>query len=202
MTSPDVDWSAFYSQLHGFVASRVRPASDVDDLVQVILERAMTKAAEAEIGNSAGWLFGIARNAIADHYRGQARSLHAAADALEAVVDPLGASEEERALVIACMEPLLRTLPREVAQLLRWADMEGRSMQTIADELELSLSAAKSRVQRARRDFIKVTRECCVISADARGRITGLTPRNTAKAIECASCITDPDLKNRNRHDR
>ena len=79
--------------------------------------------------------------------------------------------------------------------------MEGRSMQTIADELEVSLTAAKSRVQRARRDFIKATRECCVISADARGRITDLTPRNTAKAIECASCITDPDLKNRNRHE-
>jgi RNA polymerase sigma-70 factor (ECF subfamily) len=201
MTSQAVDWSAFYSQLHGFVASRVRSAADVDDLVQVILERAMSKAAEAEIDNAAGWLFGIARNTIADHYRVQARSLVAAADTLEAVGESLGVSEDERAMVIACMEPLLNTLPSDVAQLLRWADMAGRSLQSIADELGISLTAAKSRVQRARKDFVKATRECCAITVDARGRVTDLTPRNTPKAIECASCVTDPDLKSKVRHE-
>jgi RNA polymerase sigma-70 factor, ECF subfamily len=201
MTSQAVDWSAFYSELHGFVASRVRPASDVDDLVQVILERAMSKAEETEIGNAAGWLFGIARNAIADHFRSHARTLFAAADALETLDDPRGVSDEERTRVIACMEPLLNTLPDEVAQLLRWADMEGRPMQAIADELGITLSAAKSRVQRARKDFVKTTRECCAITVDARGRVTDLTPRNVPKAIECAACVTDPNLRNRNRHD-
>jgi RNA polymerase sigma-70 factor, ECF subfamily len=197
MSSQALDWSAFYSQLHGFVAARVRPPSDADDLVQVILERAMSKAADAEIGNAAGWLFGIARNAIADHYRLQARTLVAAAETLEAVASPLGVSDEERAAVIACMEPLLNTLPTEVAQLLRWADMEGRPMQAIADDLGIGLSATKSRVQRARKDFVKATRECCAITVDARGRVTDLTPRNTPKAIECAACVADPDLKSR-----
>lgn len=201
MTSQAVDWSAFYSQLRAFVAARVRPASDVDDLVQIVLERAMTKATDAEIGNVAGWLFGIARNAIADYYRVQARSLFAAADALEAAANPLGASDEERATVIACMEPLLNTLPGDVAQLLRWADMQGRAIQSIADELGISLTAAKSRVQRARRDFVKTTSECCAITVDARGRITDLVPRNTPKAIECASCVSGPDSKNRSRHE-
>lgn len=201
MTSRAVDWSAFYSQLYGFVASRVRAASDVDDLVQLILERAMSRATEAEIDNAAGWLFGIARNAIADHYRVQARSLIAAADTLEAASEPLGASDEERAMVIACMEPLLNTLPSGVAQLLRWADMGGRSMQSIADELGISLTAAKSRVQRARKDLVKATSECCAITVDARGRVTDLTPRSNSTAIECASCVTDPDLKGRFRHE-
>jgi RNA polymerase sigma-70 factor (ECF subfamily) len=201
MTARAVDWSTFYKQLHGFVASRVRIAPDVDDLVQVVLERAMTKAPEAELDNAAGWLFGIARNAIADYFRTQARSLFAAADALESVPDPLGDSEQERAMVIACMQPLLDTLPDDIAQLLRWADMEKRSMQSIADELGISVTATKSRVQRARKDFVKTTSECCAITVDARGRITHLTPRNTPKAIECASCVTDPGLKSRNRHE-
>jgi RNA polymerase sigma-70 factor (ECF subfamily) len=197
MTSSKIDWSAFYSQLHGFVLTRVRSAADVEDLVQLILERAMTKAPSAEIQNSAGWLFGIARNAIADHYRGQARTLIAAADALENTESPLGGSDEERAAVIACMEPLLNMLPDEVAQLLRWADMQGRSMQSIADELEISLTAAKSRVQRARKDFVKITSECCAITVDARGRVTDLTPRETPMALECAACVSSSPAKNR-----
>src|SRR5690606_39047153 len=75
MKRSNTDWSTFYSQLHGFGAARVRGASDVDDLVHLVLERAMEKATRTEIDNIAGWLFGIARNAIADHYRGQARTL-------------------------------------------------------------------------------------------------------------------------------
>jgi RNA polymerase sigma-70 factor, ECF subfamily len=198
MTSSSIDWSAFYSQLHGFVAARVRGASDVDDLVQLVLERAMERATSTDIDNVAGWLFGIARNAIADHYRRHARTLDAAADALEATEQPLGSSDEERAHVVACMEPLLKTLDDADAQLLRWADMGGRSMQSIADELGISLTATKSRVQRARKEFVKATRECCAITKDARGRVTDLTPHAIPKALECAACVDGAPKTKRN----
>jgi RNA polymerase sigma-70 factor (ECF subfamily) len=204
MTNP-IHWSEFYSQLHGFVAARVRIPSDVDDLVQLVLERAIQKSAGTEIENVAGWLFGIARNAIADHYRGQARTLVAAADELETTSAPVGATETERSQVIACMGPLLDTLEHENAQILRWADMEGRSMQSIADQLEISVTAAKSRAQRARKEFVRVTRECCAITKDARGRVVDLTPHPIAKALECAAaagCSTEPSKAKGNRHER
>ena len=195
MARSEVDWSAFYAQLRGFVAARVHNASDADDLAHLILERAMAKSTAAEVHNAPGWLFGIARNAIADHYRAQARALIGSADALEAA-GPLGATDEERVEVIACMEPLLATLPAETARLLRWADMEDRPMAAIANELGITLTAAKSRVQRARKEFVKTTRDCCAITLDARGRVTGLTPKNNSSAVECdpsgSCCPSDP----------
>lgn len=194
MMHPDPDWAMFYDRLHAFVAARIRNGADVDDLVQRILERAVSKAPGTEIASTAGWLFGIARNAIADHYREQARTLVAAADDLDGA-DPLGDSEDERAAVLACMRPLLAALPPETARLLQWADMEGRTMQAIAGELGISLTAAKSRVQRARKDFVQVTSDCCAITIDARGRVTGLTRRDTPRAADCppcaASCSSD-----------
>ena len=156
MTRSEPGWGTFYDRLHAFVSARIRNAADADDLVQRILERAVSRAPGAEIVSTAGWLFGIARNAIADHYREQARTLVAAADVLDAE-EPLGSSDDERAAVLACMRPLLDALPRETAQLLHWADMEGRTLQSIADELGISLTAVKSRVQRARKQFVKVT---------------------------------------------
>jgi RNA polymerase sigma-70 factor (ECF subfamily) len=200
MPPATIDWSVFYAELQHFVAARVRTASDVDDLVQLVLERAMAKSTSSEIENVAGWLFGIARNAIADHYRGQARTLVAAADALdnEATEEPLGSTDDERAHVIACMQPLLDTLDSDDAQLLRWADMEGRSMQSIADELKISLTATKSRVQRARKELVKATRACCAITKDARGRVTGLTPHPIPKALECAACVDGASKSKRN----
>lgn len=197
MTLSAIDWTAFYDRLHAFVAARVRNDADADDLVQRIVERAMSKAAAVEIESIAGWLFGIARNAIADHYRDQARTLVAAADALDAA-EPIGGSEEERAAVLACMKPLLNALPHETAQLLRWADMEARTMQSIAGELGISLTAAKSRVQRARKDFVKVTSDCCAITIDARGRVTDLTPKGGPRAIDCPPCGGDCSSDDRN----
>jgi RNA polymerase sigma-70 factor (ECF subfamily) len=193
MTSPEPDWGAFYDRLHAFVSARIRNGADADDLVQRILERAVSRAPGAEIASTTGWLFRIARNSIADHYRNQARSLIAAADALDNE-EPLGSSDDERAAVLTCMQPLLNALPHETSRLLQWADMEGRTMQSIADELGISLTAAKSRVQRARKDFVKITSDCCAITIDARGRVTDLTPKRTG-AVDCppcaSSCSTD-----------
>lgn len=190
MSSSHLSWTAFYEQLHKFVAARVRSPADADDLVQLVLERAMARAPDTELDNVAGWLFAIARNAVADHYRRQARTLVEAADSLQAEASeaPLGSTEEERGRVIACMEPLLDTLDPADAQILRWVDMQGWSMQSLARELAISLTAAKSRVQRARKAFVKKTQECCAITRDARGRVVQLTPRPVARALECAAC--------------
>lgn len=191
MTNQSTDWSALYKPLQQFVARRVHHAPDVDDLVQVILERAMSKA-DGHVDNAAHWLFGIARNAVADHYRTQARLLDRMADEVEAA-SLLGDTEAERAEVIACMEPLLGALCAAESQLLRWADMEGRAIQSIADELGISLTAAKSRVQRARKEFMRVTQHCCAITLDARGRVTDLTPRTVEQALACANgCVAAP----------
>jgi RNA polymerase sigma-70 factor (ECF subfamily) len=188
-----IDWSAFYTPLQQFVAKRVHVSADADDLVQLIVERAMSKAQQTEIDNIAAWLFGIARNAIADHYRAQARLLEHEADAIEAA-PALGETDAERAEVIACMEPLLNALSEPEAQLLRWADMQSRSMQAIADELTISLTAAKSRVQRARKEFMRVTQHCCAVTLDARGRVTQLTPHSVQRALECLNgCASKPN---------
>ena len=91
------------------------------------------------------------------------------------------------------MEPLLNALPEPESQLLRWADMESRSMQSIADELGISLTAAKSRVQRARKEFMRVTQHCCAVTTDARGRVTQLTPHSLQRALECLNgCASNP----------
>jgi len=185
------DWSLFYDELHRYVGSRVTASADVDDLVQLILERAISKSPTATIDSSVGWLFGIARNAIVDHYRQQARSLGRAADALEAVADPLGDSDAERRAVVACMEPLLASIPSDVAELLRLADMQGQSMQSISETLGIGLSATKSRVQRARKEFVSAARACCAFTVDARSRVTAFTKRRgCATACDCSPTKT------------
>ena len=49
------------------------------------------------------------------------------------------------------IEPLIEFLPEKYAVALQMADIDGLKQQEIADKLNLSLSATKSRIQRARK---------------------------------------------------
>ena len=174
----NTDWSRFYGQLHRFVAVRVRDAADTDDIVQVILERAISKRPrDGEIENVAAWLFAMARNAVLDHHRAEQRSRTGSLQRdQEPILEP-SAAAHDRDEVLACVRPMLDTLADDARQLLQWADVEERPLQAIADELDISLTATKSRVQRARRSFVEITQRCCTIKLDARGRVSELSPR-------------------------
>ena len=82
----------------------MRIAADTDDLVQVVLERALSKQTQAdEIENIAGWLVTIARNAVLDHQRLQQRSRAAASPGEASEPDADGAtSSSEREEALAC----------------------------------------------------------------------------------------------------
>lgn len=194
-TDASPDWSAFYDRLHRFVRVRVRDAVETDDLVQLILERAVSKRPQGgEPQNIAAWLFAIARNAVFDHQRATQRSRTGSLQGdQESIFEaPAGAATHEREAVLACVQPLLDMLPEDARQLLQWADVEERPLQSIAGELGISLTATKSRVQRARKSFIETTQRCCIVTLDARGRVTDLSPRrvacNPCDSAETTSC--------------
>lgn len=178
---------AFYGQLQSYISRRVNNATDTEDLVQLVLERAVSKQPlDGEIENVAAWLFTIARNAVFDHQRRQQRAL--AKESLDAVDEPASepsATPRDREDVLACMRPLLAALPEDARNLLVWADMEEQPLQSIADELGISLTATKSRVQRARKAFVEVTQRCCVITLDARGSVSELSPRRPNSTNPC-----------------
>ena len=97
MTDTPPGWSDFYARLRGFVVARVGDKADVDDLVQLVLERAIARSAGAEpIENTMAWLLAIARNAIADHYRARARALSSAAAQLDEEAGSPPPTEEGR----------------------------------------------------------------------------------------------------------
>jgi RNA polymerase sigma-70 factor (ECF subfamily) len=68
------------------------------------------------------------------------------------------------------MVELLREPYREAMKL---AHCDGLSQQEIADRLDISLSGAKSRVQRARQMLREMILDCCHIERDGRGGVMG-----------------------------
>jgi uncharacterized protein YuzE len=61
------------------------------------------------------------------------------------------------------------------------------TQQQLANRLGISLSGAKSRVQRGRAQLKQMLDECCTFEFDRRGKVIGCEPREKAGCDECSS---------------
>jgi RNA polymerase sigma-70 factor, ECF subfamily len=174
---PDVLERA-YRELRGdvrrFVARRAPPAA-VDDLTQEIFLRMHEHAADVrDASRLAPWIFRIARSVVADTHR------RPGASALDDVPEPAAAEDDEANLneeVASWIRPMLTLLPPEYAQAIELTELEGLSQKELAERLGLSLSGARSRVQRGRKMLEGVLRACCDFEIDARGNVIGCAVR-------------------------
>jgi len=80
-------------RLRNYIAKRVQGSNDVDDILQEVFLRAHRNLHTVKSpGNISAWLFRVAANAIADHYRGNTTTAE--------LPDELPAPEAERNYVL------------------------------------------------------------------------------------------------------
>ena len=181
-------WSRVRSMLHGFIRKRIDSPDDAEDLLHDVIVRALAQRDSLQDdGKLHAWLFRIARNAIADYYRRRRPS----GDSLTAHLELRDEQEETAGTALAaCMLPLLQEVDAEHRQALKLADIDGLSQAETAAILGLSLSGAKSRIQRGRRKLRDAFLQCCQIEQDVRGGIVDFQRHDRADlaAATCGSC--------------
>lgn len=186
--TPEPAWNELADTLRAFVARRVDPPEDVDDLVQTTLERALAGHPRLERPERlSAWVHRIARRAIADHYRARSRARRRLAplDPELAAPPPATAGDEDRpAEVVAALLPLfLGRLPEPYREALAWTELDGLTQAEAAARAGISLPGMKSRVQRGRRMLEAELTRCCSLALDARRKVIGCTPKG-----ECSRC--------------
>lgn len=173
-------WNEHKSRLRGYIARRVKDHAAVDDLLQEVFIKAYTNLDGVRSpGSVSAWLFRIAAHAIADHYRAQ----HPA----DELPDDLEAPRAERdaiAELAACLQPLIDDLPEIYRQPLVMSEIEGLPQKEVAHRLGLSLSGAKSRVQRGRERLRQRLHACCDIEIGKHG-VLDYTPRDARCQARC-----------------
>lgn len=164
-------------QIRPFVERRVA-ASDVDDVVQEILERVHTGVDSLDDDTRfAAWLHRVARNAITDHHRRAGRR-DAKHDAFAAEWrDDAEESEDAVASLSRFVRAAVEVLPTPYREALLLTEIDGLTMREAAEREAISVSGMKSRVQRGRRLLRELFEACCEIALDARGRVVEYTPR-------------------------
>jgi RNA polymerase sigma-70 factor (ECF subfamily) len=185
-------WLEFRERLRAFVARRVSNASDVDDIVQWVFLRLQQNSVHIRRGDRIhAWLYSTARRAIADYYRSSRRREVAAGDAadlerLQSGREDPPEAEDARRDVAECLAPVVNRLAASDQEAIRLAEVEGLALAEAASRAGISLSAMKSRVQRARRRLRAAMLECCHIALDGRGAPVGCRRREPVAGACCS----------------
>lgn len=173
-------WEEHKARLRGYVAKRVQDRDAVDDILQDVFLKAHHNLHTLKSrGSIAAWLFRIASNAIADHYRARKTwvELPDELEAPEPEPDPVGE-------LAACLQPLIDDLPETYRVALVLSEIEGLPQREVAARLGMSLSGAKSRVQRGREKLRQRLDDCCVIETGQQG-VIGFEPRDARCKGRC-----------------
>ncbi len=166
-------WGDFGARLRAFIRGRVSTEEDAEDVLQEVFLKIHRQACSVEDqGKVQAWVYRIARNAIVDHYRDRERREQLEGESTENLMpvapEDHGDVHEE---ILSCLIPMIEQLPTKYRDALRLADVEGLPQQEVAQRLGLSLSGAKSRIQRARRGLGKTLGDCCRVELGTDGRV-------------------------------
>lgn len=185
-TTTDAIWRHLSADLRAFIRRRVSDEHVADDLLQETFVRVHRNIETLQEANRlAAWVYQIARNVVHDYHRRESTSAVAFED-VDAVSDrsdkqaPLGRGG------IAWLDAMIRSLPDGYREAVQLGEIDGLSQQEVAVRLGLSLSGAKSRIQRGRAMLKNALEECCSFDLDGRGRVMGCDPKPNQQV--CRNC--------------
>ncbi len=192
-------WSELEAPLRAFLARRVPPEVDVDDVLQDVFLRIHDRLPEFDDQSRLdAWIFQVTRNALVDTLRRKRRARAglgdpvdgSALDDVEATVD-----EDDRPLAkefLRCLAPMIARLDPPYREAIELIDLGDLTHAEGAARLGISVSGMKSRVQRGREKLRELFLRCCAMEFDGRGGLVEYAPR---VATDCRGCAAPAEKK-------
>lgn len=173
-------WLEHKLALHNYILKRVRDRELTNDILQeVLLKVYMFCIKTSGVQNVRSWLFQIAHNTIVDNYRKSAK--YTDREIPEALEEDENLAFKD---AVDYIQPLIGFLPPEYAVPLKLADIDGMKQAAIAKQLNLSLPATKSRIQRARALLKAEFITCCHFETDASGNLISFDIKDSCAPLQ------------------
>lgn len=158
-------WLAYQKKLFSFIRSKVETTEDAEDILNDVFARLTKTANENAIAdNVSSWLYRVTKNRMVDYYRAKKR--------FEQLPESLSETSEDNNTIkqlSKCLLPMIQALPETYQQALMLSEIEGKKYKELAAELDLSMSAVKSRILRGREKLHKSMVSCCTIYRNDAG---------------------------------
>lgn len=165
----------FHRELENFIYSKVKDKVISKDILQeVFIKIHLHQHSIKDQSKITAWIYQLTRNTIHDYYRklvilnGETEIPHDVSEL------PL---PNEQGLE-RCVLPFIHQLPQKYKDALLLTDIKGLSQTQLAEQLNISYPAAKSRVQRARQKLKDLFTDFCYIHSDVYGNIMSYRQHN------------------------
>lgn len=149
-----------------------------DSLLKILEKRKFYRFDE----NYDGWAFRITKNVLIDYYR----KTKTKGDFDEFKKNLIEENNEINTYenLLPALKDFIESLPEKYSKPLLMSDIKGIKQEIIAQELGISVSGAKSRIQRARKMLKEYFLKCSEYKYDNRGRISGFYPKSPSCICE------------------
>ena len=185
--STEQAWQAMSQQLRAFFRRRVTDDQLAEDLLQETFVRVHNGLASLqEQERLAAWVQRVAHNTLRDYFRKGfvSKEVLASEGVVADDIPEEHISEENYNQEIAAgLGCVVQQLPPRYREAIELAELKGVTQSEVGTRLGLSLSGAKSRVQRGRVKLKDLLLDCCHFELDRRGNVIEYQPHH-----QCASC--------------
>lgn len=167
MASTENIWKDFNAQLFNFINKRVKNQAVSKDLLQDIFVKIHLNLKNLKSEEKlTSWVYQITRNSILDYFKKNKHETELTKDVADEI-EP----ENFNAELTKCLIPFIEKLPQNYKEAILKTEIGNLSQKDYAEELGISYSGAKSRVQRAREELNSLFKDCCVINVDVYGNV-------------------------------
>lgn len=169
-------WIEYKDQLLGFIKKRVSDPNLAEDLLQELFVRVAEKIDSVKDEERlVAWLYQIARNLINDHYRKGKAFVELGDEAAEEEPESGDLSRQDLG---CCLNPMIQQLPEKYRLAIVLSELEGVKQREVAESLGITLSGAKSRIQRGRTMIKDMMLQCCSFEKDHQGKVIDFSKKS------------------------
>lgn len=154
-------WKNFHDQLLAFILSKVRKPELAHDLLQEVFIKIHLKLPSLKSTDAlSAWVYAITKNVIIDYHRKTKTERNREND-IETFF--YGSTEDELPdeYCEECLQPFIEELPKKFKEAILATELGSLTQKEYADEIGLSYSGLKSRVQRGRKQLNELFSNCC-----------------------------------------
>ena len=160
-------WLLHEKELRAYLLSRIKDKQLAEDLLQDVFIKALAEGSQfCELNNPRAWLFSVLKNRLIDYQRTRKEYDEIPEQLADAVQEDTPVNN-----LAVCLPIALTKMDKADADIIQQCDLDGLNQADYARQKGLSLSATKSRIQRARKRLKTELQNTCHVRFDEQGNV-------------------------------
>lgn len=173
--------NSFEKELLDMVCRKVKDQDYCHDIMQEVYIKIMVNLPKIEqADNMIAYLTRLTNNTVIDYYRKHSKTPVDREPDQYVVAENTEKPDASLKLADCCLHPMIESLPAIYRDALVMVELEGLKHKEFAEKAGISLTNAKTRVQRAREKLKEIILQCCTYEFDTYGNIVSCCEKNQA----------------------